>query len=287
MNILKEKHIADCSTPDEFKETLKKFGLPKFTTLDGINPTGPLDDIDAWGKYPETAGYDLYFKYDYNSFGFRDTELNSDVDICYYGCSYSFGEGVPVEARWTNIVDNNLEFTSNNFCIPGSSPEDMLHLFMSTINFVNMKKAVFLFPDYYRYRMPICFSENDIRFMSLHPNFKELSTELQYQQAGKIMYMLPMEFWYDRFRKTLQTICHIAKLKNIKLYFSTWYYPNAADITEITKFYNVVNLPVFRSDGRGRDAITKKMPGSGHPGINSHKNFAIEVSQILGTQLGI
>ncbi len=90
-----------------------------------------------------------------NSFGFRDTDMIADVDICYYGCSITYGVGVPLESRYTNLIDNELNYASNNFAVGGSSLEDAAHLFITTSKFVKMKTAFFLLPDYLRTTFPI------------------------------------------------------------------------------------------------------------------------------------
>ena len=260
-------YFLNCKTLEEFK-----FKMMKYYYLPPIERDNPAYG-NAWvQKVPEAAQYDPFFKYDHNSYGFRDTEVEDNVDICYYGCSMTVGIGVPVETRWTNIIDSEFGYKSNNFAISGLGAEEMLKIFLVTSKFIKMKKAAFLFPDFHRYIMPIRFENNDLRYPRFHPNFEDLYTEPEILHAGKHLYSLPDEFFYDRFRISLDIIIEFARIQNIKLYLGSW----SISRYEIENLVNgregVYCIDSMEQDRKGRDCVFRPM--GEHPGIESHKNFA-------------
>lgn len=233
------------------------------------------NSVRAYSKFPETKSYDINFLYTHNEYGFRDSELSSKVDACYYGCSITYGFGVPKEARWTAVVDKEFDFTSNNFGVLGTGPEELLNLFISSLQFVNMKYAIFLFPDMYRCTMPIQ-SPLGIHYEQLHRNYREKEKEyraLDKFEVAENFNKLPSTYFYDKSRNYKEMISYIGALNNIQVYFGTWvkhvpvYLNNAPDY--VGKLIN---------DKRGKDLS--------HPGITAHKNFANLVIERINKDKG-
>lgn len=275
-------NYLDCKTKEDFGIKVSKYyNLPP-QALD------TPEHGEGWKKEcPEVEeyGYDPYFEYKNNSAGFRDSEIDENVDICYYGCSITYGVGVPTEARWTSLIDKEFNFKSNNFAISGISTEEMLKLFMVTSRFVKMKRAAFNFPDIYRYTMPI-FHEGTTfdGYTRMHPMHETIGEESDflkkcgYSKICRHFYSLPDSFFIDRFRIAIQTIIYIAEINNIELYFSTW--TNATtllkDISTKHKHINVANRMIL--DRRGRDLM---VPPWAHTGILSHKALADDYINLI------
>lgn len=266
MTSVYSKQYLDCTTFNEFVNS--NFDIPQLLKYDGLT----TEQLNQWSKFPENADVDPWFEYCNNTAGFRDSNISETVDICYYGCSFTYGTGVPVEKRWTNVLDQLGGFTSNNFAGSGFSCEDMMYLFMASASVISMNKAVFVFPDYFRYRFPIKVN-NEVKYWMLDAEYSDVWQNVsEYQHAGDTIYQLADEFWYDRFRKTVQTICHIAKLKNIDVYFSTWSTDIYNQLVNDIKYYsNATPLPKFIIDHRSRDSMKVN---DGHSGVNPHKLFA-------------
>lgn len=219
---------------------------------------------NKWKEFPETEGHNCYFEYDHNSAGFRDTEIETDVDICYFGCSVTYGVGVPSEDRYTDLVNQHFGFKSNNFGISGVSSEEMLKMFLTLSKFINTKKAVFSFPDIHRYVMPI----NDLR-INMHPNFEELYDDSNILKISRHFYQLPEEYFVDKFKVCIHTIINIAQTKNIELYLFSWNSQcHELLIEETTHYDNVKIISPVTLDHRGRDSFIVSW---GHPGINWHR----------------
>lgn len=61
------------------------------------------------------------FTYKFNTNGFRCQEFNSSPCMLAFGCSLTFGIGLPEEHTWPYIVAKELGLTCYNFGIPGAS----------------------------------------------------------------------------------------------------------------------------------------------------------------------
>ena len=256
----------NCKDFEQLKEYLKTYyGLPN------TFPDTPAHG-DQWKEFPETKGYNVYFDYDEetNSTGFRDSEVEEDVDICYYGCSMTYGVGLPLEARWTTIIDNHFNFKSNNFGISGLGAEEMLKVFMATSRFVKMKKAVFLFPTIHRYTIPYQTKEGTI-IVQMHPSVPDYFNQEGLLETFTHFYSLPDTYFLDKYKIAINTIMYIAELKGIDLYFSTWANNEALlrNLSRGNKHVTVVDGVLY--DERGRDHFARK---HGHMGILPSKKLA-------------
>lgn len=251
------------------------------------SPDLPSSGTEWKNKCPEVEelGYNPYFEYQHNLGGFRDSEIETDVDVCYFGCSITYGVGVPLEARWTNLVDKEFEFKSNNFGIPGSSTGEMFKLFMTTSRFIKMKKAIFLLPDIYRCTIPMLIEgTHQGGNMRIHPDYtrfvekNDFLKKCGYLNTCKHLYSLPDSYFIDKVKLEIETIIYIAEVNQIELYFGTW--TNITNLLKnMAKNYNHVKV-VDRMfvDGRARDCT---VPPWGHPGILPNKQFAENVINVI------
>lgn len=201
-----------------------------------------------------------------NSFGFRDTEILEDVDICYYGCSITYGVGVPLESRYTNLIDNELNYTSNNFAVGGASLEDAAHLFITTSKFVKMKTAFFLLPEYLRTTFPVQV-DTDYRYFYIFPNYVEsISKTSPHYDLAKIYYQQPESVYIEKARNNLEIICNWAKTKNIKLIFASWAFDVYTNLLDAVNFPDVKIIRRMELDTKGCD--------NSHPGEEAHQLFS-------------
>lgn len=215
--------------------------------------------------------------YSGNSLGFRDTEILNDVDVCYYGCSITYGLGVSVDNRWTNLVDNTFKFRSNNFGVPGASTEDIAHLFISTSKFITTKTAIFLLPDTLRSTLPVE-HDNDVRYIKTYADFTHVYKRgSEEYKLCDLYYKIPNIVHTDRTRCYIDIIINWAKLKNIKIIIASWAWETLALLNNI----EFENLTILRNqmllDNNGDD-------GS-HPGVDSHKNLALNVIKVINNEL--
>jgi hypothetical protein len=86
-----------------------------------------------------------------NSMGFRGTEFTSAADIVALGCSYTFGEGVPIGATWADFVSRSLNLTLHNLGSSGKGVPFEINCFFDYVKkFGNPKIVLCLLPDFIR-----------------------------------------------------------------------------------------------------------------------------------------
>jgi hypothetical protein len=203
-----------------------------------------------------------------NSLGFRSSELNSDADICYYGCSWSYGVGVSIDHRWTNIIDKHQNYVSNNFGVCGIGIDELVTIFIATTKFVKMKTALFLLPDISRQTIPFYNrDQNKLHYKNMFPNLQNVDNPYELSIA-KAWFTLPNLYYEDTAKTSIDLILHIANLNNIKVYFSGWQQMtfDLLPTDKRTKNYHP-------SDKLGSDNL--------HPGPQVHKNIADEFMELL------
>jgi hypothetical protein len=163
------------------------------------------------------------YDYAWNSDGLRSVEFSSKPNVVAIGCSLTLGQGLPVEARWSNILENMLlphgNFSIGNISYSGAAINKDVSSFFGMIN-----KYEYL-PEYV-----ICNFANFERFYFVSPeadrlqdwyiNYSEKKTKVSapwnYQE------ILPYEWVYYQnldHIKMLETFCN---MNNIKLIWSCW-----------------------------------------------------------------
>lgn len=200
---------------------------------------------------------------EHNSYNFRSNEIATPADICYYGCSFTYGVGVPLESRWTNIIDRELNFVSNNFGIGGIGIDEILNIFVATSRLVTMQRAVFLLPAIGRQSIAI---PND-KYVHMLPGNASGHGCPDTKEHARIWYQLPREYFIDQAKISMQIIQRLAELQDILCVFATWD-PELYDCLPGVKTVHAPNSDYLGSDGQ-------------HPGTQWHANLAQEVIKLL------
>lgn len=90
--------------------------------------------------------------YSLNSWGCRDEDYSAPADIIAAGCSMTFGQGVPVETRWSTVLGDMLDMSVATLAIPGWSIQSTVNAVMGYIKKFGKPKIVALYlPDFFRY----------------------------------------------------------------------------------------------------------------------------------------
>jgi hypothetical protein len=106
--------------------------------------------------YGEGAVSDQINSYRFNALGYRDDEF-SEVDLLIAGCSVTFGEGIPEDRIWGNVLAEKMNITRKaNIGHRGGSVYSILMYSMAYIKKYGKPKYVFcLFPDLSRLNIPL------------------------------------------------------------------------------------------------------------------------------------
>jgi hypothetical protein len=95
---------------------------------------------------------DPHNSYRLNSYGYRDPEYDSPVDIIAAGCSQTFGQGVPEQWRWSNLLGEKLNMSVATVAVPGWSAMGAINGVMSYIlNYGKPKIVALYLPDFFRF----------------------------------------------------------------------------------------------------------------------------------------
>lgn len=202
------------------------------------------------------------FSYEFSELGFRDIELPEHISLGAFGCSYTFGLGIPEDKTWHRCLSDN----SYNFGQPGASIQSIADIFCIISNFVKIDKAIFLFPNYMR-DLIATGSDKDYKLLSLLPNRNNDS----FEYLKEYYKYIPHNDLIRKMKDAVYLIEYICKLKNIKVYMSSWDRPTyellkLMDFT-YARLINEWTLPNQSSmPDFARDCL--------HPGISQHKYWS-------------
>jgi len=136
----------------ENNEHNKYYLLKNFTHSNYFGPFKPFEDnpfaFNNNDNYVKTV--DDHNDYNINEFGLRGNIYN-DSEIIGAGCSFTFGVGIPENARWTDILGQKLNTKITNLGLPGYSVEAICNFIISyAVNNKMPKKIFCFFPDLFR-----------------------------------------------------------------------------------------------------------------------------------------
>jgi len=176
------------------------------------------DDIlhsDKW-RYP-------HFNYTINSYGCRGDELPIMTDLAAFGCSFTFGSGLPDYMIWHDVLAKKLNATCVNFGQPACSIESIVDIFLIVSKHIKIKKAIFLLPNISRLQLAKKHPDYDlISHVNIMPGYVSPINELFGVEPDKIYRALPEEEIYKICKNQLYLLEHIAKERGIQLYISSW-----------------------------------------------------------------
>ena len=218
--------------------------------------------------------------YTVSSLGYR---LTNPIESIYngmgiFGCSITYGIGVPEHRTFSALLQNTLNKPIHNFGVPGGSIQKIRKSFISINNFFKLKEAIFVLPSMGRYELmgeeqyrgnPGIFSETYI------PNYLPVNTnriefyKMLYTHFDDISFL-------DEFIKNLQLIVFNAKLNNTKLTFYTWDYKlqNLAVIYNIEELKNSpkIRFPENEENVQHPNSVRDFARDGLHPGYRGHNS---------------
>jgi len=230
-----------------------------------------------------------------NPFGYREEKPIEETynSIGVWGCSYTFGVGVPAKDLYTNILVDKIKSPVYNFGIPGAGIQKVAKSFVINNNFFKFKTAFFVLPSLYRfeyvtsncYDTPEEVSSDTVNSFDLIPNwFPSHNKELA--RKGKMLYELYDDVSFlAELVKNLELIKQNAEINGTKVYFTTWCI-NTYDL--LTKYSickpKVVQFLESNKENMGNYVSDFARDGI-HPGVRSHAATAEILYDVYSTSL--
>ena len=164
-----------------------------------------------------------HFNYIINSYGFRGNDTPLETDLAAFGCSFTFGSGLPENMLWHNVLAKKLNTTCANFGIPSCSIESIVDIFLIASKHVTIKKAIFLLPSIERLQIAKKLGEGElVKYFNIMPSYSSAVNEFFEIYSDQIYRALPLEEIYKICKNQLYLLDHIAKERNIQVYMSSW-----------------------------------------------------------------
>ena len=153
-------------------EKLQEQGLDRLVDNSGVDYSLLDDDVSDYNSSVLASIFGVYAhltdseggpshkdpanSYRVNSFGFRDEEYEGTYDLVTGGCSQTYGQGVPEEARWSTQLGKLMGYRTATIATPGWSTQGIISSVMNHIKTYGKPKIVsLLLPDFSRYDMMI------------------------------------------------------------------------------------------------------------------------------------
>jgi hypothetical protein len=200
-----------------------------------------------------------YFTYKINQYGFRFDLTEKKNNICFVGCSITFGEGLAQTDIFPELVAKSLgnDWQCINLGVPGSGPDIQIINLTWAINNFKIDKIVWYMSDPLRH---MSYSTS----IQVHaPNFTTHDTH----QRDFVNYIVKYEktillktYW------NIYSLFSLIKEKNIDLYFRCWIDDFHNEIKPMLNQFKFKELQPMNNVDLARDNL--------HPGIVSHKIFA-------------
>jgi hypothetical protein len=218
------------------------------------------------------------FDYTISELGLRGSTLPNNVDLAAFGCSFTFGQALPINMLWHDILSKQLNLSAYNFGQPASNVKSIADTFALLIKHVKMKHAIFLLPPFHRLQIAAKSKHADeVELVPLIPNYKS-RLETNFEVDGKLIYTaITDEEMLKTFKDSIYLIEELGVQAGIKTYFSSWCNDTYEFMTYM-KFNDGVLLPGWTSlvelqDDFARDKL--------HPGPKHHQKWANEIVEYI------
>lgn len=255
-----------------------KLNLLKSKSLSDITAFGPYKH-DAFAHVAEFFGPDdvtyahlwphEHFTYTMNDSGYRGPAFPDETDIAAFGCSFTFGSGLPDHMLWHKLLSDELGKTSVNFGVPSASIESIIDMFLIASTHIKMKSAVFLFPHYSRLQIAKKHPVRDtIEYLNTDASYISVQNKAYGLESEHLYRGIPNEEMYKIGKNKIYLLEHIAKERGIDVYVSSW----SADtykLLEELELESITVLPEWRSPSM-EFANEDKARDNKHPGPKHH-----------------
>jgi len=238
----------------DYIDEYSNFGHVKYFSIDEAESSKK-----DWGKD---------FGYFINDMGFRGTYPNpADKNLlAFFGCSITFGIGVPDEELYSNLVAGHFNKQCLNLGIPGSNIHRTALVFSAATQVWDIETAVINLPPFTRLHYVDIYNH-------IHSILLGYKIELPDLEAVRndILKDFSDQYLLAQAIDAVQWMIDVAKARKINLVLASW----DPDTTELINAAFNTNLLKFDIVDHGRDQ---------HPGEISHRQFADKVIKTLTSE---
>lgn len=224
-------------------------------------------------------GYTNYkedsFEYFINDCGFRGnwnigTEQKS---IGFFGCSFTFGVGLPEQDVYTTLFSNHLGCKPYNFGVPGGSMNRATRYYSLVSKYQKFDYVVFLVPHIGRLELPRFDEYDNVGYvMNVMPNWQNADKNEEQYRMRLYSALDDSYFEFDTIRNVNHCV-NIAEANNTKIFFSSWDMPTYDLIYDYLGKDSGMILPWFEVLEFQRHTKTNLARDGEHPGPVSHSMF--------------
>jgi hypothetical protein len=206
--------------------------------------------------------------YNVNEYGYRNSwNLESSKPrIGYFGCSNTFGIGVPDDLIFSSLVEQQLsDYEHYNFGAPGASCRRILKIFAVASQLINLDYAIFSFPSPTRQLIVIDNYYNDLNVSYRPPQYSK-------KVFNGWAYFRDYNTVAEELIDIVDTAILWANKSGVKIILNCWQFEYAQLLLDN---YNDRVFPGIRMFDHARD--------NGHPGPKSHEIYAKTILEKLKT----
>ncbi len=215
------------------------------------------------------------FDYKFSELGFRDGDMPTHVNLAAFGCSYTFGIGLPEDKLWHKLLAQQQDCNTYNFGQPGASIKTISDIFCIVCNNIKIDKAVVLLPTYMRATVAAEDVHKQVRLLGLLPQHNRLVLEKFELDHDMYYKYTPHAEFIRKMKEDIYMMEYIAKHKNIALYISSWDAPTYELLKSLkTKHMKLIEQwtdPADVKDDFARDRM--------HPGMLHHVHWADKIRE--------
>lgn len=244
-------------------EKLKQYSTTNFATV--VNNKCRFMSIDEEKHSIWTPGD---FEYYINDYGYRGDWTFSDDSkkIGFYGCSFTLGQAVDEQYTFCKLLESRLNnYQSVNFGQCGASIQRIAKLLSTSLEMFDLDIIVITLPTYLRF-IAIEDDSIDKKLQDIVPNSSHGSISHKEKALYKYFTDLDLINYAKDYVKWM-----VAETKNInKVVFGTYDEPTFHELKDIFKENELL---FWQPRGPGTDLGRD----NGHPGINTHLNYANQI----------
>ena len=177
--------------------------------------------LDVYANRSEIARPE--YNYVFNRDGMRSVEFATKPNVVAIGCSHTLGQGLPVDLRWSNILEKLLsehgEFHVGNISHSGAAIAKGISSFFGMIHKYEYAPQIVIcnFPSFER----LWFADSSSEFIQDYfPN--SWNRLFKAQAPFEFDKIIPLEWCYFTNLDHIKMLEAFCKINNIHLIWSTW-----------------------------------------------------------------